>query len=122
MISPLDLHRTFLVLLGAGIGIGFGCAVIVLVNLALAWLFLVPVANFALNLIASVYTQRYLTYISLALALAAGAALAAFPRYVRWLALIAVAVRFGVSCLAFFGLDWRYSGGKPIELHRIIDK
>ncbi len=59
--------------------------------LALAWLFLVPVANFAVNLIASVYTQRYLTYLSLGLALAAGAALAALPRYARWVALIAVA-------------------------------
>ncbi len=59
--------------------------------LALAWLALVPVANFAVNLIASVYTQRYLSYISLGLALAAGAALAALPRYVRWVALIAVA-------------------------------
>lgn len=38
MVTPLDLHRTLLVLLGAAIGIGFAVPVIVLLNLGMAWL------------------------------------------------------------------------------------
>jgi hypothetical protein len=58
--------------------------------LALAWAFGVPVVNLLINLVASVYTQRYVTYLSVGLALALGAALAALPRRygARWLALI----------------------------------
>lgn len=59
--------------------------------LALLWAFGVPTLNMLVNLVASVYTQRYVTYLSIGLALALGAALAALPRRygARWLALIA---------------------------------
>lgn len=61
--------------------------------LALAWAFGVPAANLLVNLVASVYTQRYVTYLAVGLALAVGAALASLPgRYgLRWLALIGFA-------------------------------
>lgn len=61
-------------------------------RLALAWALLVPAINLTVNLVASVYTQRYQSYISLGVALAAGAALAALPSRGRWLALAGFAI------------------------------
>lgn len=55
-------------------------------GLALAWALGVPAVSFAVNLFASVYTPRYISYASLGVALVVGVGLAALPRW-RWLAL-----------------------------------
>jgi 4-amino-4-deoxy-L-arabinose transferase-like glycosyltransferase len=55
--------------------------------LALAWALLVPALNLLVNLLASVYTPRYLSYVAVGVALAVGAGLAALPGRWRWGAL-----------------------------------
>jgi hypothetical protein len=60
-------------------------------RLALLWLIGVPAINLTVNLIASVYTQRYLSYVSIGLALVIGAALAAMPTRLRWFSLVVFA-------------------------------
>ncbi len=61
-------------------------------TLALAWALLVPALNLAVNLVASVYTPRYLSYVAVGVALAVGAGLAALPKATRWWALAVFAV------------------------------
>lgn len=54
--------------------------------LALLWALGVPAISLAVNLVASVYTPRYVTYLIVGLALVIGAGLAVMPRGWRWLA------------------------------------
>lgn len=57
--------------------------------LLLAWGLLPLLMIFALNTRVDVYTQRYVTFAVIGVALACGVALAGLPRFVRWLALLA---------------------------------
>jgi hypothetical protein len=52
----------------------------------LLWALLVPAAILTANLFAAVYTPRYISYIAVGIAVAVGAALAALPSKVRYLA------------------------------------
>jgi hypothetical protein len=70
-------------------------------RLALLWGIGVPVTALAINLVASVYTQRYVTYLSVGLALAIGAGLAAVGMLKRLDAKIAT--RWSIGALAGFG-------------------
>lgn len=54
--------------------------------LATLWAFGVPILALTANLIVAIYAQRYVSYLSLGLALVIGAAIAALPRF-RWIAL-----------------------------------
>ncbi len=67
-------------------------------TLALAWALLVPAVILAVNLFTAVYTQRYIAFISVGLALALGASLASLPPRTRWLALA------GLVGLSLWGL------------------
>lgn len=55
--------------------------------LAVLWAVAVPALVFLVNTEVRVYTPRYVVVLILGLALTLGAALAALPRYIRWLAL-----------------------------------
>jgi len=58
--------------------------------LAVLWALAVPALVFLVNAEVRVYTPRYVAVLILGLALTLGAALAALPRYIRWLALAGV--------------------------------
>lgn len=58
-------------------------------RLVLWWAFGVPIIAFSLNMVAAVYTPRYIVNFILGLSLALGAALAALPPRIRWAALVA---------------------------------
>jgi 4-amino-4-deoxy-L-arabinose transferase-like glycosyltransferase len=60
-------------------------------RIALVWALLIPAINLIVNLAAAVYTQRYISFISLGVAIAMGAALAALPARARWQALVGFA-------------------------------
>jgi 4-amino-4-deoxy-L-arabinose transferase-like glycosyltransferase len=60
-------------------------------GLALTWALAVPLINLLVNLVASVHTPRYLSYIALGVAVVVGAGLASLPRG-RWFALGVFAV------------------------------
>ncbi|MBI5670380.1 MAG: glycosyltransferase family 39 protein [Chloroflexi bacterium] len=57
-------------------------------RLALAWALGLPAVAFLINTVVAVYAPRYILSFILGLALALGAALAALPLRVRWLALV----------------------------------
>lgn len=66
-------------------------------RLALWWALGVPAISLLINTVAAVYSPRYILTFILGLALALGAAVAALPRRIRWLAL---AVFVGISLWA----------------------
>jgi hypothetical protein len=76
-------------------------------TLAALWALGVPAIALVLNLVMAVYAQRYVSYLSIGLALACAAALAALrPRWLRWSALT-----------AFVGLNlWAIGGQLPVRI------
>jgi len=56
--------------------------------MAILWAVLVPALLLITNLFAAIYTQRYISYISVGVAIAIGAALAQFPSRIRAYALV----------------------------------
>ncbi len=60
-------------------------------HLILLWAFGVPIAALLFNLIFSVYTPRYITYLSVGVGLVMAVGLATLPRRVSWLALVVFA-------------------------------
>lgn len=84
-------------------------------RLALVWGIGVPAAAMLINLFVAVYTPRYVVYIVVGLAIAAGAALAALPRQVRLPALT------GVMMLTFWSLPQYIPNYVPLrDLYRQV--
>ncbi len=59
--------------------------------LVLLWAFAVPIVALLVNLVFSVYTPRYITYLTIGLGLVMAVGLAALPRRVSWLVLVVFA-------------------------------
>jgi len=59
--------------------------------LVMFWAFAVPIVALLVNLVFSVYTPRYITYLSVGVGLVMAVGLAALPRRVSWLALVVFA-------------------------------
>jgi mannosyltransferase len=76
-------------------------------GLALAWALAVPAVALALNLVMAVYAQRYVSYLSIGLALAVGAALGSVQQ--RRLRLAALAVFIGANV-------WALGGQLPVRI------
>jgi uncharacterized membrane protein len=60
-------------------------------RLVLLWAFAVPVTALLVNLVLSVYTPRYITYLVIGFALVMAAGLSVLPRRIQWIALLVVA-------------------------------
>jgi hypothetical protein len=55
------------------------------------WAFGVPIVALLINLVFSVYTPRYITYLSVGVGLVMAVGIAALPRRISWLALVVFA-------------------------------
>lgn len=60
-------------------------------RLAFLWAFAVPIIAFVINLVLSVYTPRYVTYLTIGFALATAVGILVLPRHIQWPALIVFA-------------------------------